>query len=121
VEVDPALRDRAAVLAALAYARDLAAAEVSTALGLAPPLGGDDDPRWYADPGVAHALDGWGDPDVHPLRVQVVLWPAHTALLTAGDLPPGVAVYAEPDPVGELCRGAPFAPPAGAAVRGAPA
>lgn len=116
--VDPAARDRAAVLAALAHARDLAAAAVSEALGLAPPLGGDDDPRWYADPEVEAVLDGrsdadGADPAGRPARVQVVLWPAHTALLTAGDLPPGVAVYAEPDPPGDLIRGAPFTSPAG--------
>ena len=45
VEIDPATRDRAAVLAALAHARELAAAAVDATLGLAPPLGGDDDPR----------------------------------------------------------------------------
>jgi hypothetical protein len=113
VEVDPTIRDRASVVAALAHGREVAAAAVSAALGLAPPLGGEEDPRWYMNPEVEQALDGWADPDARPMRVEVVLWPAHTALLTAGDLPPGVAVYAEPDPAGELSRGALFAPATG--------
>jgi hypothetical protein len=110
VPLDIAVRDRATVLAALDRARALAADAVSEALGLEPALGGVEDPRWFALASVGDALDGYvEEEEVARHWVEVALWPHQTALLTAGDVPPGVSVYAEPDAPGVFRRAAPFA------------
>jgi hypothetical protein len=120
VPLDPDIRERATVLAALAHARALTAEGVNAALGLEPPLGDDADPRWYTRADVVAALGGSLIPDGVPLRVAIDLWPHQAALLTAGDLPAGVLVVLRPD--GDRCfrRTAPFPGlPASAASRAA--
>ena len=108
IQVPPNVCDRAAVLDVLRAAHDRAAHDVRALIGGAR-LRGPDDPRWFADLEVEQALAGALEISEHALYVEVTLWPQQVALLRAGDLPPGVGVYREPESRGLIRRGSPFA------------